>query len=912
MAATSSIKNIKLLLEKFKDESNLLINDLGLITLIYISRHEGIKSEVLSLKLKDQITKIEYILDFLTDNEFIEGKNNSLYTTQKGKGIINIIEFSQCNIAKIPNNIIPEYILEEVIGTGNTSTTFKALRTKTNEVVVVKVFKPGIFDRINFSDKIKSLSDLRKLSNLILPDDFGEFNWEGVNLKYITMKFVEGKTLNNFLKDNVNVDLRFFLKNFFTELSKTLEMIEDVGLNHADLHSDNILVVEDVFEKGSGIYHFQIIDFMGIKANEEFDEFELQDIDYFKQHLAKIVRLYALTPSGEPDLKKLGERYYRVIQNLQEGKYQSFKELNKSFLDEPPEVFKLGKIEEPPFSFIRFEQYDINNPLWLTRFEPEKSLYNPIKRFDNVICSGPRGCGKTIYLRSLTFVPRLVKLIQDDGEEYSGLEDKIAYFEKIFGIYFACRQGEFKYFSQKYFEFTPKTQLFIKHIIVLRIIKHTIGLINEAYKEGVYTSEPKIGQILNFLNHFLTKDFMMTKEAKEKPFEQLKSILNMEENTCEDALGGDVKYLKFGKMLNEYSLIEFFRNLQKSVSELSDVKFYIIFDDLSEPQVPFECQEIINSIMACLNEIYCCKFSTEKFAYSFKDMFGKTLQPTNDFTYLDLSFLGRTADTYSGKVYKNYFEKIINKRLEGAAYKLGINEILEKHPYSAEEFISLLSEYAKGNRDGNLKFAGWGLIVQLSSRSIRDGIAICDSIFRECETVDNLSHKIKEGESKIPLDIQDIAIRRHSRQEYKGLLNITYHGKEIFNVVRNFGEISRQYLTKEIAKEKGNRKFEIITIERTDNEELSDDAEKILRALIRYSVFLDSGLSFSRDEIGLVQKFSLHKKFTPALMTTYREREHIRLSTERLEKFLLYPDKLREEILLKKIFDGYQLKLIDF
>ena len=540
------------------------------------------------------------------------------------------------------------------------------------------------------------------------------------------------------------------------------------------------------------------------------------------------------------------------------------------------------------------------------------SLYGPVTRFDNVVCSGPRGCGKTIYLRSLTFVPKLVKLILNNpSKEEAKLKNKIAYFDNIFGIYFACRQGEFKYFSHNYFDFTPNTQLFIKHIIVLRIIKQTIGLINESYNEGLYTSDPKIGDIINFLTHYLLKDILMTNEAKEKPFEQLVNILKLEENNCEDILGQDDKYLKFGRMLNEHSLIEFFKTIKKSVSELSPVKFYIIFDDLSEPQVPFECQEIINSIMACLNEIYCCKFSTEKFAYSFKDMFGKTLQPTNDFTYLDLSFIGK-ADDYSGKVYKTYLEKIINKRLEGAEYKFGIAQLLEEHTYSSNEFINILSEHAKGNRDRKVKFAGWDLIVQLSSRSIRDGIAFCDSIFRECETDKELSHEIKEGNSTIPIDIQNIAIRKHSREEYKGLLNITYHGKEIFDIVRNFGEMSRKYLSKEITKDKISRKQETITIERTDFKDLTEKSQKILSALIRYSVFLDRGLCFSRDDIGLVQKFTIHKKFTPALMTTYRDREHVRLSTERMEKFLLNPDELREEILSGKFIDEYQLKLIDF
>jgi hypothetical protein len=104
----------------------------------------------------------------------------------------------------------------------------------------------------------------------------------------------------------------------------------------------------------------------------------------------------------------------------------------------------------------------------------------------------------------------------------------------------------------------------------------------------------------------------------------------------------------------------------------------------------------------------------------------------------------------------------------------------------------------------------------------------------------------------------------------------------------------------------------MITMERTDAEELSKDAKRIFRTLIRYSVFLDRGLSFSREEIGLVQKFTLHKKFTPALMTTYREREHLRLSTDRLENFILHPDEFREKLFTGKIEDKRQLKLFDF
>ena len=47
-------------------------------------------------------------------------------------------------------------------------------------------------------------------------------------------------------------------------------------------------------------------------------------------------------------------------------------------------------------------------------------------------------------------------------------------------------------------------------------------------------------------------------------------------------------------------------------------------------------------------------------------------------------------------------------------------------------------------------------------------------------------------------------------------------------------------------------------------------------------------------------------------MTTYREREHLRLSKDRLENFILHPDEFRKGLLTGKIEDKHQLKLFDF
>ncbi|MBZ9577998.1 protein kinase [Patescibacteria group bacterium] len=889
---TSSIKEIWKLIEKFKDEVELLTSDEALVLLIYINRHKGITKTELIEKVKKHFKQVNILIDTLLSTKFIEGKNGLLYLSRKGEEIVKVIEYSKYDISELPKDAIRGYSLQTPpLGSGSTSVTFRATKEKTEFDVVLKIFKPGILDHVDFGEKIKTMRPFVSVPHLVIPQDYGEFKWNGLNLKYIEIKYIKGDSLGKFLNENRNVDLEETLRNFIKEVAGTLKIIQNKGFTHGDLHENNILMVEDEVYKGGNIFHFEVIDFIGINSNEKFRRYELTDLEYFKENFFKITRKYASTPSGKVDRKKLGERLVYIYNNLVENKYNTFDDVIKGLSEKLPERKRFQY--EPPFTYLIFETYDVNDPLWLKRFELEATIYEYFIDFRPLICSGPRGCGKTIYLRSLSFIPKLIKVAEDEED----VKNKIAYFKGIFGIYFACRQGEFKIFSEKCYKFTFETQLFLKHILILKILRRTISLIGEAYSEKVFTSEPKVELILDILSQYLTKELTMTSTFRERPFKELISILRNEENFCIDMVGKEEEYPPTSNLLQENILIEFFQTIKKAVSELSDAKFYVIFDDLSEPQVNLEMQKILNCLIACHNEVYCCKFSTDKYAYTFQDMYGKALQVPHDYTYRDMSNV---------EDYEKYLEKIINRQLEIGGYTKKIKDYLEELPYSHKELINLLSkrEYNK------VKYGGWNLIVQLSSWSVRDGLVICEAIFKQYGGREK-HNKLKEGKDKIFMDVQDKAIRKYSNEAYGYLINIEYVGKEIFDVVRSFGEISREYLKREITKEK-ERKHEVITIERRDNKELSVKAEDLLRKLIRHSVFIDRGHSFSREQIGRVEKFTLHRKYTPELKTTYREREHLRLSKDRLEEFLLRPDQFREKFFKKGKEDKYQLKFFDF
>lgn len=886
---TTSLKEIWKLLEHYKPEIELLKDEEAIVLLIYINRHKGIKLSTLRENISKHLTKFDASLRFLIKDNFLQKEKQTLHVSEKGKDIVGVVECSQFDITTLPPDIVEGYILHKPpLGTGSTSVTYKATIKKTEQQVVLKVFKAGILDHINVGQKIKNIVKL-KSTHLVVPYDWGEFKWNGANFKYVEMKYIEGDSLKVFLEKNENVDLENTLGNFIRQIGETVKIIKEEGLVHGDLHEGNILAVKDDIKeyRERGIFHFKIIDFIGIKSSEEFRKFEKSDFEYFRENFLRIIRRYCLGPLGKIDRKKLGERFFYIYNNVITNKYISIEDVINGLSEEMPKAEKL--VIKDPFTYLIFETYDIEEPLWLNRFEPDPILYSTFMSFGPLICSGPRGGGKTIYLRSLSFIPKLVKLAKQSPE----IKNKLAYLRGIFGIYFPCRQGEFKYLSDRQYDFGKfKTQLFIKHILILKILRRTTSLIAEGYENEVFTSQPKVQLILDFLHSYLLiEEIRLTTSAREKPLKELTTILRNEENHCIDIVGEIEEYPSESKLLNENILISFFKIARQSVPELSDYKFYIIFDDVSDPQVNIEVQKILNCLMACHNEVYCCKFSTDKYAYTFEDMFGKALQVPHDYQYIDMSDMDN---------YEKYLQEIINRQLQIGEYTEKIKFYLEKLPYGHGDLIILLS---KGDYK-RVKYAGWKLLVQLSSWSVRDGLAIADSIFKQYGPRKK-QDKLKKGQDKIRVEIQDRGIRKYSEEVYASLINIESVGKEIFDIVRNFGEISRKYLGREITKQKG-RRSEVITIERSDAKKLSNDAKKLLAKLIRHSVFLDKGFSFSREQMGLVQKFTLHKKYTPKLRTTFREREHLRFSKEELEKFLLKPDELRKQFLKK---DESQLTL---
>ena len=108
-------------------------------------------------------------------------------------------------------------------------------------------------------------------------------------------------------------------------------------------------------------------------------------------------------------------------------------------------------------------------------------------------------------------------------------------------------------------------------------------------------------------------------------------------------------------------------------------------------------------------------------------------------------------------------------------------------------------------------------------------------------------------------------------------------------IISAIGEMSRKYLENYDTGEK-DRWYETISVERLDRSKLSIKAQLLLGELLKNGLLLDEGVTFSRAQFGLCQRYDMNKIFSPAFETTYRVRNHVYLSRQRLEELLLSPD----------------------
>jgi len=820
------------------------------------------------------------LTELFREYRFLEKSKNKL--TASGQLFLSriIVDFESEIVEK---STIDKYTIIEKIRIGKNSCTFLAKHSFLGNKVVLKFLRPGSAE--NISEALKVIMKGGVVPNLVQPIDYLRTNIndtfsQEIEVECIVFPYVEGISLREFLNDDRKPLNAHSILAFIKQVGKVLNYLESVDAYHGDLHEENIIVEA----KSSGVLKFNVIDVsFGVTGSLTSSICKSNDLAYFRQHIWNFLSTQQQFLSKMSIRKYLGAEIFSMISLIMSSEKMQFKEIISLFdrnleyekYIKNKSAFLEEKFKSPgSFKLQRYEEIT-DQKIALKLFVPFPELLDNIKSFSNVLISGNRGSGKSTYLAAIAFFPRVNQPLVD--------------FKEVFGVYFPCRQGEFRLLSSDMVNYENLGFSRVKHVLVIKIVRRALEAIADGLEEQKLSIPEDFDKLKKFLSGFIKNEEIISLDLDVVPeIRNLISVMvRIEMKELDNLFKSEECISEFLK--DERSLLEFFKIVQLSFKELVNTKFHLLFDDAGTPNIPEETQRIINDFIISSNSVFCVKLSTEKYSYQFETTQLKQLENGHDYYGYDLTSLfypGSKTFGLSHEKLEDYFEKIIRKRLQYFNYKSA--DIIEYLGDDIAKLESLVNSLASGRR--NAYYAGWSMVWKIASGNPRNLLELISEIF-SVGNIDSESDPYIVSQRD-----QDRAIRAVSEKRLRSLAQISgvvilgkekiSRGSRLFDITSAVGSIFRIYLKAERGKD---RKDQYLAIERNDTSELTSVSEEILVDLIKYGVFDESRLDFARDDRVKKPIYILNRIYCPVFGISYRRDQHLRLSRAKFEEMLLSP-----------------------
>ena len=807
-----------------------------------------------------------------------------------------------------------KYKVLETIGHGSTSIAIKASHRLIKRTVVLKLLRPALPDTAQRA--IESLAALEGIDHLVAPIDFHVLNTttsagDKIRLYCIVFPFVKAITLEDYLRRHPPVT-PFFFDELVRQVGGVLDEIEQRGLSHGDLHGGNILVRTET----PGL-KFSVIDpSPGLGVGSPFGRV-MPDFQWFKEHVTAALLSLQRHLSSMSTQKHLGPRFFSALRTLVSAERMKFSAVLRLFQtggdsaylrwQEDRESFVAQKFAQPgPLGLLRWEE--IANPAEAVElFEPYEPLFRRIRAFGNSLIVGARGSGKSTYLAALAYFP--------------GAATRMVHPNDILGVLFSCRQGEFKQFNAEFLTFDSATRNAIKHVFVLKIIRRLLAVVSEGCMRKELSSADSMLPLYAFAREYMNDQVsipLIDTSSNAAISNLAAGVVRWEEFEVRRLFADAGQDLIASKScLDEASLVRFCRLVRDQIPALSTARFYFLFDDAGEPNIPSHAQQVLNDLVTSSNSVYCVKLSAERFSYRLRDSTDRTLEETHDITSFDMARTYATGAGIAANATKDYFEKILARRLKYWHYASSdITDFLGKQQEEKGRVLSVKDLVGRlSNRRKNAYYAGWEVIWRLADKTARSLIELVSEIFARSGVRPARGAGGGEDEPMvIKALVQDRAVRDVSDRRLRSLEFVPGEidvggvrmplGRQLYSCASSFGSVSFRYLSSRERKTK--RVDEFLAIERNDTNVLRPEAQRVLELLVRYGIFDDSALTVALDDKQKKPVYVLNRILCPAFQISFRRDQHLRLSSERLEMFLLKPEQFAKQgtAFLRELSEG--------
>ncbi|MGN7885404.1 ORC-CDC6 family AAA ATPase [Dyadobacter sp. 22481] len=766
---------------------------------------------------------------------------------------------------------------------GKNSCTFLAEHLILGTDVVLKFLRPGSAD--DLPGALRVVSTARDIESLIQPWDYFNTSIQDVFHKPVAVEclafpYIQGTTLKEFLNNSDSQLNSFAIAVFIKQVSRVLSFLEEKHAYHGDLHDENIIVNTSK----SGTLQFNIIDVsFGITGSSTAEICHDSDMQNFKQHVWNFLSAQQRFLTKMSLRKNLGAETYLLVTSIMLGEVKSFREIYgyfsnnetyRRYLTEKQQFIEKKFTPPGTFKLQRYEEIT-DQEVALKLFVPFPEMMQLVESFSNIIVSGTRGSGKSTYLAAVAFFPRA--------------SNELVNFRETFGIYFPCRQGEFRLLSGEMINYDTLGVSSVKPILILKIIRRTLEIIADAIEVGKLSTPPNYDLIKNIVGIFLENDKLISIETS--IISEIKNIVativRSEMKAIDNLFHDNPSLAKSGA--SEITILEFFKAVRSTFRELSSTRFHLLFDDAGIPNIPREVQYMINDFIVSSNPIYCVKTSIEKNSYHYQTSNSKQIENGHDYFEYDINGIFYTGSKTFGlddHKLESYFRSIIKNRLIHFGYQS--DDIVEYLGIDQAKHENLVNSLAANRR--NAYYCGWAMVWKIASGNPRNLLELISEIF----SVANFDESTQVG--VIPNRSQDRAIRSVSEKRLRSIGQISgtfkYHGKEyslgkkLFDIALSVGSVFKIYLQAEKGKK---RKDQYLAIERNDLTSLSEEAEFLLEQLIKFGIFDDSRLDVSRDDRVKKPIYILNRILCPVFGISYRRDQHLRLSRVKFEQLLTNP-----------------------
>lgn len=798
----------------------------------------------------------------------------------------------------------PDYEIEEHVASGSNGRLFRAFSPATRNNLAFKIVPATNLpeqegDRDVYLLEAKNANQLEHPSVIQCLDVFPYVDpgGTGPNVVFV-FDYVNGVDLNKYMKQKSSeVDVSF-VENFLRTMLGLLFELQQRKSRHGDLHAGNVLVAKsefDVYERTT----FRVTDF-GVRR---ISERTAGTSDYFGvgHMLTELLNCIECRDCGGRD------RFaFDILRNdfVKRHLFETDTSLDPlacnprlmlerldSIDDEYQRLSKIGSTDSAlvtPFDYPSCEQIG-NSHLLLKNLYSDRLLGLPeIHAKLNLVLTGPRGCGKTTVFRALS-LDYLTSVEDDDPSNI-----------KYVGIYYRCDDLYFNFPRYEQPERLEALDVPMHFLIATLLAKALEQLETWAKRHFRKEFERNEGSLVAGLRSLLELqqpgvpggDRLATligrlRDKERRRAAKKQRFVRVAQEPIENYFGP-------GRMIEACCFI------REHLSFLRDRPFYFFIDDYSDPKITGALQANLNRLLMHRSSDVFFKLSTESpVSLAREDVDGKKFVESREFNLLNLGLRYITGDSNQRRV---FLEDLFSRRFrEVREYPVStLEELLGSAPRNENAAARALREAAREKEQRY--YYGCDTVAAMCSGDIHYMIRLVSKMVEDYGGRDKLA--TSDTTPRIPPRSQNKAVRAAAGEFMESIRTLPGNGSRLADIVSAFGNVARSYLLHETSGNGPEKPpHQASRIEPYEALQLSDDAQEVLKELLRYSVFIKDPRGKSRRG-QLVPRFYLRRYLIPHFSLTFSRRDSLQLENDDLNHFLLDPRKFENMMRLKSKEDA--------